>query len=53
MFSFLEKNLTSDMHLAEEGLCSLSLSLSREELGTKCVVTLFYNVVDRKRELCP
>lgn len=31
----------------------LSLSLSREELGTRCVVTLFYNVVDRKRELCP
>jgi hypothetical protein len=30
-----------------------SLSLSREELGTRFVVTLFYNVVDRKRELCP
>ncbi len=32
---------------------ALSLSLSREELGTRCVATLFYNVVDRKRELCP
>lgn len=44
MFSFLEKNRTSDMHLAEEGLFSLSLSLgksSERDVLQLCSITLW------------
>jgi hypothetical protein len=40
MFSFIEENRSSDMHLAEEGLCSLFLSLSLGKSSERDVLEL-------------